>query len=225
MRLLILLSFISLSLFSQDTIYFQEASSSDIFTDSVNRPNLYPRQHTTRFQGYGYDSVNNKYYQIINKVSVKGLNESDSLWIPMVSAEIGDTFWYAEIPYRVIQKHYTDIGWHPPIVPALFVRIALDSIWHIGVEYLINDTVWYLDISYKCLQSHTAVLGWEPPNVPALWSEIIISSGCNPFVQPTIPSTYYNTGDCIIFNELEYESLIDNNVWSPDAYPGGWALK
>lgn len=225
MKLLILLSFFSLSVFSQDTIYFSDSLNSVMFSDSINLSNGYPRQHADRFQNPEYDTIKELFYYVINKVNVKGLSESDSLWIPMLCAKIDDTLWYNEISYKVIQKHYTTIGWEPPIVPALFVRISLDSLWHAGVEYTINDTVWYLDTPYKCLQSHTSVLGWEPPNVPALWSEISVGDVCEPFVQPTIPSTYYHTGDCIIFNELEYESLIDNNVWSPTVYPGGWILR
>ena len=29
-------------------------------------------------------------------------------------------------------------------------------------------------------------------------------------------------GDKVIFNGKVYESLIDNNVYSPEAYPAGW---
>ena len=32
------------------------------------------------------------------------------------------------------------------------------------------------------------------------------------------------TGDRVMFEEKEYESLIDNNVWSPSANPSGWQL-
>ena len=30
-------------------------------------------------------------------------------------------------------------------------------------------------------------------------------------------------GDKVIFEEEIYESLIDNNVWSPADYPAGWS--
>ena len=32
----------------------------------------------------------------------------------------------------------------------------------------------------------------------------------------------YKKGDRVRFNGKVYESLIDNNVWSPSAYPAGW---
>lgn len=44
------------------------------------------------------------------------------------------------------------------------------------------------------------------------------------FVQPTGPDDAYNTGDKVMFNGSAYESLIDNNVWSPSEYPQGWQL-
>ena len=32
----------------------------------------------------------------------------------------------------------------------------------------------------------------------------------------------YKKGDKVRFEGKVYESLIDNNVWSPSAYPAGW---
>lgn len=29
-------------------------------------------------------------------------------------------------------------------------------------------------------------------------------------------------GDIVMFEGKKYESIIDNNVWSPTAYPAGW---
>lgn len=40
--------------------------------------------------------------------------------------------------------------------------------------------------------------------------------------QPTGGHDAYNTGDKVTWNENVYESLIDGNVWTPDAYPAGW---
>ena len=34
----------------------------------------------------------------------------------------------------------------------------------------------------------------------------------------------YMVGDKVIFEGAVYESVIDNNVWSPSAYPAGWQL-
>ena len=34
----------------------------------------------------------------------------------------------------------------------------------------------------------------------------------------------YSIGDKVLFEGATYESLIDNNVWSPADYPAGWNL-
>lgn len=44
------------------------------------------------------------------------------------------------------------------------------------------------------------------------------------FVQPTGTHDAYNTGDKVTFNDKRYECVIDNCVWSPEAYPQGWQL-
>lgn len=42
------------------------------------------------------------------------------------------------------------------------------------------------------------------------------------FVQPKGAHNSYMTGDKITFNGKKYKSTMDNNVWSPVAYPQGW---
>ena len=42
------------------------------------------------------------------------------------------------------------------------------------------------------------------------------------FVPPTGAHDAYNIGDKVKFEGKIYESLINNNVWSPTAYPLGW---
>ena len=41
------------------------------------------------------------------------------------------------------------------------------------------------------------------------------------WVQPTGAHDAYQKGDRVRYNGNVYESLIDGNVWSPDAYPAG----
>ena len=42
------------------------------------------------------------------------------------------------------------------------------------------------------------------------------------WVQPTGAHDAYQKGDKVRYNGNVYESLVDGNVWSPDAYPAGW---
>lgn len=47
-------------------------------------------------------------------------------------------------------------------------------------------------------------------------------SGIPIWKQPSGAHDAYNKGDKVKYNEKYYESLIDGNVWAPDAYPAGW---
>ena len=67
--------------------------------------------------------------------------------------------------------------------------------------------------------------GWSPPNVPALWTEVAQPGEIPVWKQPTGAQDAYNKGDRVWFpgrNTTVYESLIDANVYSPEAYPAGW---
>jgi hypothetical protein len=67
--------------------------------------------------------------------------------------------------------------------------------------------------------------GWTPDKTPALWTKV---AGQEP-VEEILPwhpfdgnnSSLYQTGDKCTFNGHIWESKIDNNSWSPSAYPAG----
>lgn len=61
---------------------------------------------------------------------------------------------------------------------------------------------------------------WEP-GVSA-WREKVDEPGVPEFVQPTGAHDAYQTGDKVMFEGAVYTSSIDNNTWSPSAYPAGW---
>lgn len=74
----------------------------------------------------------------------------------------------------------------------------------------------------KCLQPHTRTHR-TPEEEPALWLIIeTVTEGYPEWVQPTGAHDAYQKGDKVTFNDNDYESVIDANVWSPAAYPVGW---
>lgn len=78
---------------------------------------------------------------------------------------------------------------------------------------------------YQVLQDHTSAAQWAPDSAVSLYKKIGISEDGTPiWVQPLGATDAYNTGDIVIYNGQKYKSLIDSNVWSPDAYPVGWQL-
>ena len=59
-------------------------------------------------------------------------------------------------------------------------------------------------------------------NMPEPTPEPEPSEDVPDWVQPTGAHDAYQKGDKVRYNGDVYESLIDGNVWSPDAYPAGW---
>ena len=92
-----------------------------------------------------------------------------------------------------------------------------------GKEYKKDDRVQYNSVLYKVLQDHTSQSTWTPTDAPSLFAKVLTSTDGEPqeWEQPDSTNAYMK-GDKVIFNDKVYESLIDNNVWSPEAYPDGW---
>lgn len=92
-----------------------------------------------------------------------------------------------------------------------------------GKEYNVNDRVTYNGVLYKVLQDHTSQATWTPTDAPSLFTKVLVSTIDEPLPWKQPDSTNgYMTGDKVTYNGKMYESLIDNNAWSPEAYPTGW---
>ena len=107
-------------------------------------------------------------------------------------------------------------------VPLMFPK------WQVGKAYVVGDRVLYLGVLYKVLQAHTSQVGWEPDIAPSLFAKNLIVKDENgeqvdipEWVQPDSTNPYM-IGDRVMFEGKVYQSLIDNNVWSPSDYPQGW---
>lgn len=109
-------------------------------------------------------------------------------------------------------------------------------IWEAGKSYVAKDIVSYKDILYEVVQAHTSQSDWLPDAVASLYKLFINPTGTitqpdgqtSPveviadFVQPTGSHDSYKVGDKVLFDGKVYASTIDNNSWSPSAYPQGW---
>ena len=95
--------------------------------------------------------------------------------------------------------------------------------WTSDQEYTADERVRYEGILYRCLQSHTSQDAWTPDAAPSLWAKVLIpDSNVIPEWEQPDSTNPYMTGDKVMFEGTAYESLIDNNIWSPTAYPSGW---
>jgi hypothetical protein len=80
-------------------------------------------------------------------------------------------------------------------------------------------------VLYKCLQTHTSQDNWTPDVSSSLWKSLSVNeNGISEWSQPISSVDAYNTGDEVMYNGVHYRSIIDNNVWAPDAYPQGWEV-
>ena len=105
--------------------------------------------------------------------------------------------------------------------------VELFPAWRVGTEYKIGDRVRYLDVLYKVLQNHTSQADWTPNGAVSLFAKVLIPSKDIPVWEQPTSTNAYMTGDRVYYPTAQddvYESLIDNNVWSPTAYPQGWKV-
>lgn len=62
----------------------------------------------------------------------------------------------------------------------------------------------------------------QPEPEPEPETETATEPSAPEFKQPTGAPDAYKKGDHVTYNGQVYESTIDNNAYSPDAYPAGW---
>lgn len=106
--------------------------------------------------------------------------------------------------------------------------------WQISTAYKLNEMVTYGENEvgdpqlYRCVLAHTSQSNWTPDITPALWIPIGLAPDNIPiWSQPTGAHDAYNTGDKVHYPDKDgpvYQSLIDGNIYSPEAYPAGWEL-
>ena len=103
----------------------------------------------------------------------------------------------------------------------------LFAVWASGTEYVAEQRIRYGGKLYRCVQGHTSQDGWEPDKTPALWTEVALPGEIPVWKQPIGAQDAYNKGDRVWYPAkftTVYVSLIDANVYSPEAYPAGWKV-
>ena len=126
----------------------------------------------------------------------------------------------------VVQTHNITI-YKPEEAPALFNVFRANTegaAWIENEKVIGGDKRTHVGKIWICVQSHTTLKGWEPDKTPSLWKEAP-SEEIPVFKQPTGAHDVYMKGARVHFPTITdpvYESLIDNNSWSPITYPAGW---
>ena len=103
--------------------------------------------------------------------------------------------------------------------------------WVAGKSYAVGEFVTYGENSvgdpqlYKVVQAHTSQVDWTPDVTTSLFVAIGLDDAGYPvWSQPTGAHDAYNAGDIVDYNGTLYKSLINGNVYSPEAYPAGWEV-
>lgn len=106
---------------------------------------------------------------------------------------------------------------------ALQVPLVFNE-FEIGVLYKVGTRILYNDVLYKVLIEHTSQETWTPDVAPSLFAKVLNETldGSIPEWEQPDSTNGYMKGDKVMFEGKTYESLIDNNVWSPLDNPTGW---
>ena len=100
--------------------------------------------------------------------------------------------------------------------------------WSVGTKYEKDERVRYNGILYKVLQSHTSQADWTPDTAFSLFARVLIPEPeVIPVWEQPDSTNPYMKGDKVYYPTAEddiYESVVDNNVWSPSDYPDGWKI-
>lgn len=110
-------------------------------------------------------------------------------------------------------------------VVALSIHEFYD-IWEENVMYPVGRYITHNDILYKVLTEHTSQATWTPDVSPGLFAKVLINPTNETildWVQPDSTNAYM-IGDKVKYEGAVYVSLIDNNIWSPVAYPAAWQI-
>lgn len=101
--------------------------------------------------------------------------------------------------------------------------VELFPAWNKAAHYDADERVRYDGVLYRCLQPHDAQSGWNPVDAVSLWAKVLIPDPevIPEWEQPESTNPYMN-GDRVRYLGRIYESLIDGNVWPPDAGAALW---
>ena len=173
-------------------------------------------------------------------------------WTVGEAVNVGDRRYYAPRLYKAVQAHTTQEDWTPDVTPALWavlgdpgeagtiddpITAARGMEYEYGLYYFDpEDGKTYLCerigeaeggkiilqyLPHELIGQYFSAAESEAPEEPA---EPDTGDTYPEWVQPTGGHDAYNTGDIVMYNGTAYRSLIDGNVWAPDAYPQGWEM-
>lgn len=160
-----------------------------------------------------------------------------------VAYKVDEVVKYSNKLWRCEQAHISQSSWTPDAAPSLWSQIDIAGdgvdVWTQPTgehnAYNVGDKVHYPTASDPIYVSTIDGNVWAPDAYPQGWKLVEdVGETTEPeepggetypeWTQPTGAHDAYSKGDRVTYGGKVYESLIDSNVWSPDAYPAGWQL-
>ena len=179
---------------------------------------------------YGYLLKNKETGSIYTGKIYLGINASPDIYEEVRDENLSDSLFCYLANIKLKEDSLNKIG-------KLFANQVVDDavalsiqefydIWEVGVTYEVGRYLQYKGVLYKVLQPHTSQETWTPDVAPSVYAKVLIDP-----TGETIPdweqpdsTNAYMTGDKVRFEGVVYESVIDNNIWSPTAYPAAWKI-
>lgn len=105
-------------------------------------------------------------------------------------------------------------------VPNLLPSMKYDgSVIKHGTRILWNDTIKRAAVDLWAYEQN------NPDNAPNLWEDVLYKDGIRIIPETITVGLAFAKDELGYWGEELYKSLIDNNVYTPEAYPNGWELQ
>lgn len=93
--------------------------------------------------------------------------------------------------------------------------------WLAGIHYNVNDKIRYNNRLYMVTQEHISNLNITPAMNSGYYMRIKTPIS---LVVEWNEDAVYELGDRVHYGQYVYESMIDNNSWSPETFSAAWKL-
>lgn len=156
-------------------------------------------------------------------------------WVSYGVNAVGDPQLYQVLQDHTSQEQYTPdtatslykaVGIDPSGIPTWVQPLGATDAYKLGDIVMHNSKKWKSTIDANVWEP--GVYGWEEVTEDSGETDPVEPEPDTPtdtipdFVQPTGAHDAYAKGDKVKYNGKVYESLIDGNTYSPDAYSAGW---
>ena len=119
----------------------------------------------------------------------------------------------AEDTYKIILKCLKNVSDDE----ALYIHFIFPT-WESNINYVEKDKINYKGDTYEVIQEHTSSLAKNPEEALELYRKIISTEPLE-WEEKT-----YRLGDKVKYGNHIFESLLNNNIRSPENFPDAWKL-